>query len=186
MFGEIQPQLDLFGIPWPSNDRNFPIVIVIHILLSLTAVICGLGAILKNKTSKGHYAFGKIYYWSILAAFVTVITMAIMRWPYNNHLFLIGLLTVILVFVGRRIARIKRPRWSRLHTVCMGGSYILLITGFYVDNGKNLPFWKLFPQWFFWIFPAVVGIPIILYVLKKHPLNRITNSMERLSESEDI
>ena len=182
MAAEIQTQPDLFGIPLSSDDGNFFIVLVIHILLALTAVICGLGAMLKNKASKGHSAFGKIYYWSILAAFVTVITLAIMRWPFNNHLFMIGLLTIIHVFVGRRIARIKTPRWSRLHTICMGGSYILLLTGFYVDNGKNLPFWKLFPQWFFWIFPAIVGVPIILYVLKKHPLNKITNNRKHLSE----
>lgn len=55
----------------------------------------------------------------------------------------------------------------------MGASYILLMTGFYVDNGKNLPFWKLFPQWFFWVFPAVAGIPIIVFVLRNHPLNKL-------------
>lgn len=54
----------------------------------------------------------------------------------------------------------------------MGASYILLMTGFYVDNGKNLPFWRLFPQWFFWVFPAIVGVPIIIYALRTNSLNR--------------
>jgi hypothetical protein len=44
-----------------------------------------------------------------------------------------------------------------LHTICMGASYILLLTGFYVDNGKNLPFWKMSPGWFFSVTsPAVL------------------------------
>jgi hypothetical protein len=54
----------------------------------------------------------------------------------------------------------------------MGLSYVRLLTGFYVDNGKNLPFWRMFPEWVFYIFPAIVGIPIILKILVTHPLNK--------------
>lgn len=175
MLIEIQPEADLFGIQLPSTDQDFLIVVVVHILLSLTAVLCGLAAMLKTKSSKGHSKFGTTYYWCILSAFVTVIILSIIRWPHNNHFLVIGLLTAILVLIGRRMAKLKTPSWPRLHTICMGSSYILLLTGFYVDNGKNLPFWNQFPQWFFWIFPAIIGIPIILYVLRKHPLNRIRN-----------
>ena len=28
----------------------------------------------------------------------------------------------------------------------MGASYILLLTAFYVDNGKNLPLWRELPE----------------------------------------
>ena len=175
MLIEIQSNPDLFGIPLPSNDPSFLVAVGVHILLSLTAVVCGLVAMLKNKNSKEHSKFGKIYYWAIASAFVTVVILSIMRWPHNTHLFLIGTLTVILASLGRRMAKLQTPRWPRLHTIFMGSSYILLLTGFYVDNGKNLPLWNRFPQWFFWIFPAIIGIPVILYVLRKHPLNRIRN-----------
>lgn len=145
MLNEIQPRPDLFGIPLPSNDPSFLVTVVVHILLSLTAVVSGLIAMLKNKNLKGHSKFGMIYYWTIISAFVTVIILAIMRWPDNNHLLIIGILTVILVFVGRRMTKLKTPHWPRLHTICMSSSYILLLTGFYVDNGKNLPLWNRFP-----------------------------------------
>lgn len=52
----------------------------------------------------------------------------------------------------------------------MGASYILLLTAFYVDNGKNLPLWRELPQIAFWLLPSAVGIPIILYVLARHPI----------------
>lgn len=172
MIGQIQPTPDLFGLPLPSDDRGFVTVIAIHIILSLGAVVFGLLAMLKDKNSPAHSRFGKLYYWSITSAFVTVIGLAVMRWPHNNHLLLIGATTTILVYAGRRLAQNKRPKWTRLHTIFMGGSYVLLLTGFYVDNGQNLPFWNQFPQWFFWIFPAAIGIPMILYVVRKHPLNR--------------
>jgi hypothetical protein len=54
----------------------------------------------------------------------------------------------------------------------MGSSYILLLTAFYVDNGKNLPIWKALPQLAFWLLPSAVGLPIITYALMRHPLAR--------------
>ena len=30
----------------------------------------------------------------------------------------------------------------KLHITGMGTSYVLLLTAFYVDNGKNLPLWR--------------------------------------------
>jgi len=146
--------------------------VIIHILIALVCVISGLLAMLTEKTSGRHPLFGKIYFWSMLSAFVTVTILSIMRWPFNTHLLLIGIFATAFTYVGRRMTKVKMQNWPRLHTICMGASYILLLTGFYLDNGKNLPFWRMFPQWFFLVFPAAIGTPIIMYVLKKHPLNR--------------
>jgi hypothetical protein len=52
----------------------------------------------------------------------------------------------------------------------MGASSILLLTAFYLDNGKNLPLRRELPQIAFWFLPAVIGSPITLYVLWTHPL----------------
>lgn len=169
----MEEQTILFGIPVPSTDKTFLVVVVIHILIALVCVISGLVAMLSDKNSKRHPTYGKIYFWAMLAALITITILSVMSWPHNIHLMLIGILAMIFSYTGRRMAKKKRSNWTRLHTICMGASYILLLTGFYIDNGKNLPFWRLFPQWFFWIFPAMIGIPIILYVLKKHPLNRV-------------
>jgi hypothetical protein len=35
-----------------------------------------------------------------------------------------------------------------------------------------LPLWKELPQITFWLLPAGLGIPLILYALVKHPLAR--------------
>jgi hypothetical protein len=95
MFSQIQPKNDLFGLPLPSDDPAFIAVILIHILLSFCAVLAGLAGMFMNKNSRRHATFGKLYYWFILLAFVTVIILAILRWPHNNHLLLIGAMTTL-------------------------------------------------------------------------------------------
>jgi hypothetical protein len=52
----------------------------------------------------------------------------------------------------------------------MGLSYILMLTAFYVDNGKNLPLWKELPAITYWILPSAIGLPIIVHALLRHPL----------------
>jgi len=168
----MEEQTDILGIPVPSTDPAFLTFVFIHILIALVCVISGLLAILTQKKNPKHPYFGKIYYWSMIFAYISITILSIMRWPHNVHLLSIGTLAIIFTCMGRWLAQRKRSSWARLHTICMGASYILLLTGFYVDNGKNLPFWQLFPQWFFWAFPSAIGIPIILYALKKNPLNQ--------------
>lgn len=165
---------DLFGIPVPSSDKTFLAFLVIHIFIALTAVVSGLIAMLSNKVSKQHLTFGRIYLWSMLSSFIVVVLLSVMRWPHNIHLLLIGFFASILTYTGYRSASIKGRPSRQLHIICMGLSYVLLMTGFYVDNGRHLPFWKLFPQWFFWIFPAAVGLPIVFFTIKRHSLTRRT------------
>lgn len=162
----------IFGVPVPSDNRLFLAIVVFHIILGLICVISGLVAMLSQKTKKNHALAGKTYYWAMTVLFITVVITSLMRWPYNTHLFIVGTCAYTFTFVGQRLARKHKPNWTRLHTVCMGLSYVLLLTGFYVDNGQHLPFWKQFPQIFFWFFPAAIGLPIIIYVCYNHPLNR--------------
>jgi hypothetical protein len=75
-------------------------------------------------------------------------------------------------YLGRTAARRRRHGWVRLHITGMGGSYILVLTAFYVDNGKSLPLWKELPQLAFWVLPSTVGIPLMVYALFRHPLSR--------------
>jgi len=168
----MEEQTDLLGIPIPSTDKIFIAFVIVHILISLVAVVTGVLAMFAEKTSVRHRRNGSIYFWSISFSFVTVLILSMMRWPHNIHLLTIGTFTFCLTYLGRTMAKSKRNDWTRLHTICMGLSYVLLLTGFYVDNGKNLPFWSMFPEWFFYLFPSLVGIPVILKVLTSHPLTR--------------
>jgi hypothetical protein len=52
----------------------------------------------------------------------------------------------------------------------MGASYVVLLTAFYVDNGKNLPLWRELPPIAFWILPSAVGAPIMAFALLRHRL----------------
>jgi len=62
----------------------------------------------------------------------------------------------------------------------MGLSYILMLTAFYVDNGKHLPLWKELPQIAFWLLPSACGVPVIAWALRRHPLaRRETEESER-------
>jgi hypothetical protein len=43
----------------------------------------------------------------------------------------------------------------------MSASYILLLTAFYVDNGKHLPVWRSLPHLAYWLLPSAVGLPLV-------------------------
>jgi hypothetical protein len=49
---------------------------------------------------------------------------------------------------------------------------VVLLTAFYVDNGKNLPIWRALPTLAYWLAPAAVGVPIIVYAMLRHPVAR--------------
>jgi hypothetical protein len=49
-------------------------------------------------------------------------------------------------------------------------SYILLLTAFYVDNGPHLPIWRSLPPLAHWLLPSIVGLPILVWALTRHPL----------------
>ena len=164
---------DLFGIPIPSSNKVFLTFVIIHILIAMACVISGLVAMLSEKGSRQHSLSGKVYLWCMLSTFATVVILSVMRWPHNIHLLVIGICTTTFTYTGYELAKPRKVNRTRLHTICMGLSYIFLLTGFYVDNGKNLPFWNQFHQIVFYVFPSVIGIPIIIYVLIKHPLNRL-------------
>ena len=162
----------VFGIPVPSDNKVFLTFIVVHIILGLICVLAGLLAMLTNKTSKNHTNAGNVYFWGYTLLFITITITSIMRWPHNIHLLTIGSLGYILAFTGRRMAQNHPENWTRFHTVLMGLSYVFLLAGFYVDNGRHLPFWNQFSRWQLFIFPFLIGVPIIIYAFFKHPLNK--------------
>jgi hypothetical protein len=94
------------------------------------------------------------------------------RWTEDYHLLVLGTLSFAAAYLGRQARRRRWNGWVRLHLAGMGVSYILLLTAFYVDNGKSLPLWKELPSITYWLLPALVGTPLILRALVWHPLVR--------------
>lgn len=158
------------GIPIPSVDPVFLAIVGIHVLLGVAAVVAGAAAMLSRKGRGPHSTFGTIYFWSLSGVFATMSGLALMRWAENYPLFVLGLLSFACAYGGRAAARGRWLQWPRLHLTGMGASYVLLLTAFYVDNGKNLPLWKELPHIAFWILPGMVGVPLILRALFRHPL----------------
>ena len=106
-----------------------------------------------------------MYYWSLAALFATASVLAAMRWAEDYHLFILGALSFGAASVGRIARRQLWPRWIDFHVSGMGLSYILMLTAFYVDNGKNLPVWRDLPYIAYWVLPGAVGVPLIVNAL---------------------
>jgi uncharacterized membrane protein len=160
------------GIPIPSTSPIFLTVVGLHVLVGLVCVVAGAIAMLSPKRSGRHPTFGAIYYWGLVAVFVSSTGLAVVRWAEDYHLFILGLLALIAASLGRTARRRRWRGWVRLHITGMGLSYILLLTAFYVDNGKSLPLWKDLPPITYWLLPAAVGLPLIIRALFRHPLVR--------------
>jgi len=163
---------DVLGINIPSESAIFLTVVALHTLAGFACVIAGVAAMLSKKRKGRHTTFGTVYLWCPAAVFVSATALSIVRWAEVYHLFVLGALASATASFGWSAMKHHWPSWVRLHMSGMGASYILLLTAFYVDNGKNLPGWKELPVIALWTVPAVVGIPIIAWAMLRHPLAR--------------
>ena len=158
------------GVPIPSTSPVFLTGVGFHVLAGLICVATGAGAMLSRKGHGRHSNFGTIYFWGLVAVFASATGLAIARWAEDYPLFTLGALSMASAWFGRTA---MRRRWPvRLHIAGMGASYIMLLTAFYVDNGKNLPLWRALPQIALWLLPSAVGLPVVAYALLRHPLAR--------------
>jgi uncharacterized membrane protein len=159
----------LLGVPIPSKDPVFLAFIVVHIAFGIAATISGAVAMLMNKGRGRHSRYGTSYFWLLAGVCITMGILSAMRWSQNYPLFILGVLALATAYVGRQFAGRYDVQGLRLHIAAMGSSYVLLLTAFYVDNGKNLPLWRELPQASMWIIPAAIGIPLILRAMFRHP-----------------
>ena len=134
----------------------------------LAAVVAGAVAMLSRKEDGRHPRFGSIYVWALLVIAATMTALTVARWPANNHLAVLGIFSLGSAVLGRRARRQAQRGWQRVHVPCMGLSYVLMLTAFYVDNGPHLPLWNRLPNWSFWFLPAVIGIPLIGLSLRRY------------------
>ena len=160
------------GFPLPSDAPLFLAFVAVHVAAGLIAVIAGAIAMLSRKRPGRHPQAGTLYYRALAVVFVTMSALAFSRWSDDYHLFILGLLSFVAATIGRMARRKLWPSWPRVHMTGMGMSYILMITAFYVDNGPNLPLWRQLPSLAFWTLPTLIGAPILINALLRHPLVR--------------
>ena len=171
--------INVAGIQIPCDSSIFLTLLGVHVFFGIACVVTGLVAMLSQKRSGRHPTFGAFYYWSLSVVFATASALSAMRWAEDYYLFILGSLSFAAASLGRTARQRRWRNWVRLHISGMGLSYILLLTAFYVDNGKNLPIWKELPSITYWMLPSVVGIPLIVRALLVHPLIRASKGSAR-------
>ncbi len=160
------------GFEIPTDNPFFLTTLSIHILTALTCVLTGIFAMLSKKQIGLHPNSGTIYFWSLFIVFITVTIMAVMRLKEDYHLLILGFISFGSAWIGRKARKNKWKKWSIIHISAMGNSYIFLLIAFYTDNGKFLPLWKNLNPIFYWLLPSIVGFPILIRTLFRHPLSR--------------
>lgn len=168
---------DFFGLPIPDAGPVFAAALAVHIGSGLTAVVAGALAAAAKKRPGRHPRSGHFYLWALGGIFATATVMAAIRWHEDWHLFVIGTVAFGLGLYGYRARRRCRPGWPPHHAIGMGGSYIALLTGFYVDNGPFLPLWNRLPHLTYWLLPATIGVPLIWLALYRY--RRTTSDARR-------
>jgi hypothetical protein len=158
----------VFGIEIPSDSPVFLTLVGLHVLVALVCVCTGPVAMLSRKGPGRHPAFGTIYYWGLAAVFAFGTALAVVRWAEDYHLFFLGAASFGAASLGRAARRGRWRNWVFVHISGMGMSYVIMLTAFYVDNGRNLPIWKDLPHITYWLAPGVVGVPLIARALVRY------------------
>jgi hypothetical protein len=160
------------GFVIPSTDPLFLAIVAVHVLLGIGSAATGLAAMLSVKAPGRHPRFGTLYFWFLALLVVTASALSAMRWAHAYHLFILGAFSFLSAFIGRQARRRRMRGWERLHIAGMGSSYVLMLIAFYVDNGRQLPPLSLLPHWTYWALPPLIGVPIIIWAMVRHPLVR--------------
>jgi len=163
------------GITVLSADPLFLSIVALHVPLGLLAATAGAIAMLSPKRPGRHPLAGTCYFWSILGVFVTATALSLVRWAEDYPLFVLGTLSFLAASAGRAARQRRIRSWATLHVIGMGTSYVLLLTAFYVDNGRQLPLWRELPTWVYWTLPTAAGAPLLLWALLNHPVVRGSN-----------
>ena len=156
----------------PVDGVVFTGALACHIASGLTCVVTGAMAATAGKRPGRHTAAGRVYVWSLAVVFVSATVMALLRLAEDWHLLMIAVVAFTSGSLGYLARRRRWRGWLRLHLLGMSGSYIALLTGFYVDNGPNLPLWNRLPTVAFWLLPSLVGIPLVLRAMARRHLVR--------------
>ncbi|MFI5913379.1 hypothetical protein [Dactylosporangium sp. NPDC051541] len=157
----------VFGLEIPDAGPVFAVALVLHVAAGLTCVAAGTLAATARKERGRNPRAGRVYLYGLGVVFMTATVMSVIRWPHDAHLLAVAVVASGLGMTGWW-ARQRRGRgWVRWHAIGMGGSFIALLTGFYVDNGPQLPVWDRLPPIAFWFLPAAVGIPLLYFAVRR-------------------
>jgi len=145
--------------------------LIVHVLAGQVCVITGIVTFSAPKQLRHHPRWGKRYLWAYTLVFLTASILSFQRWSLDAYLFFIALVGYGLALGGYVVRRYRGeawvvqslgPNWVIAHILGMIGSYIVLLTGFDVDNAHLLPLLNQLPSITFWVLPTLIGIPFII------------------------
>jgi hypothetical protein len=128
-------------------------------------VISGASAMFARKGGATHMRWGRIYLRAFAVVYLSGVALVVSRGPQLVHLLVPGSIAAVSAVAGFRARRRPRPT---LHLLGMAGSYVGMLTAFYVDNGPKLPGWRLLPPVTFWFLPTLVALPFAVLALRRH------------------
>jgi len=152
--------VEIDGFSIPDSSGVFLVALAVHVLAGVTCVVSGAVAALARKRPGRHPRAGSVYLCGLLVLVITAGVLAVVRWPHDFYLLLIACLTGGFAGAGWWVRRRRADGWMRRHGMAMAASYVALLTGFYVDNGPQLPLWDRLPTVAYWVLPALVGVPL--------------------------
>jgi hypothetical protein len=160
--------VEVLGLDVPDAGAVFLVALGVHVLAGATCVVAGAVAAFASKRRGWHPRAGVVYLYGIGVVFATASVMSVIRWEHNWHLFLIATVAFGSALIGWQVRHRRPARWLLWHGLAMAGSYVALLTGFYVDNGSQLPGWDRLPTAAYWLLPAVVGVPLTWWALHRN------------------
>ncbi len=116
------------------------VLLPIHILSGALALVSAAVALYSAKVKRAHILSGRIYFWSMVAIFLTAIPMSIAS--SNIFLFLIAVFSFYLTFSGMRFARNRngvptRSDWLAVFSMILSGIGMLALAAFYLANENS-------------------------------------------------
>jgi hypothetical protein len=174
--GSTDPVINIGGLPIPDAGPVFLAVLAVHVLAASVCVVAGAAAATARKRPGRHPRAGTVYVWGLLVVVVSAGVLAVIRWQQDRQLFFVAVAAAGFGFTGWWARRRRPRRWLVWHGGGMAGSYIVLLTGFYVDNGPHLPFWDRLPPALLWLLPTAIGVPITVRALIRNSAAGRVNS----------
>ena len=153
-----------------GESFSFFIPLVVHILAALTTAITGIVVFSLPKGRRGHQRWESGYLGAYSVVFLTVILLTVQRWQADAYLFFLIVIGYALALGAYGIGRLRLESWAEnipakpwvaAHIVGMIGSYVVLWTGFFVDNGHKIPGLEHLPPLAFWVVPSLIGLAFL-------------------------
>ena len=143
------------------------IILYVHILCAVMAFLLAPIPIFSQKKKGWHTRVGALYHWLVFAACALSVPVTIEDWDKNWYMLFVAIFSYAFAFVGYRAGVKRGAGWLRWHISGMLGSYIALWTAFLVVGSRSIPILDQVPQIVLWIFPTIVGTPLIYWVRKR-------------------